>query len=128
MQDFRPNDAMVNFFDLEQTAAFYVKTMRLWQTTQRMVPVRFHTVRYECLVEDLESEVRRVLDFLELEWNPRVLQYADHARGRGRIDTPSYHQVVQPIYDHAKYRWRRYENHLAPVLGVLAPFVESFGY
>jgi len=128
MQNFRPNSAMVNFFDIEQTAAFYAKTMTLWRTTARVVPVRFHTVRYEGLVEDIESEARRIFDFLGLEWDVRVLQYADHARARGRIDTPSYHQVVQPIYDHAKYRWRHYAKQLTPVKGVLAPFIEWFGY
>lgn len=128
MQNFRPNDAMVNFFDLERTTAFYVKVMNLWQTSARVLPIDVHTVRYERLVEDLESEVRLILDFLGLEWDDRVLQYSDHARGRSRIDTPSYFQVVQPIYDHAKYRWRNYERQLGPVVELLEPFVASFGY
>ena len=54
--------------------------------------------------------------------------YAATARARGRINTASYHQVVQPLYSHAKGRWERYREHMEPVLPMLAPWVERFGY
>lgn len=49
------------------------------------------------------------------------------ARGR-RIDTPSYRQVTEPLHGRAKGRWRRYERQMAPVLPVLRPWIETFGY
>ncbi len=68
------------------------------------------------------------MGFLGLAWDDSVLGYAEHARDRGHINTPSYAQVTQPIYDRARFRWLRYAAHLAPVMDTLAPFIEHFGY
>ena len=63
-----------------------------------------------------------------LEWDDRVLGYAEHASRRGTIRTPSYHQVAEPIYRRARYRWKRYAGHLAAVIDPLKPYIDSFGY
>ena len=42
--------------------------------------------------------------------------------------TPSYHQVVRPLYDSSRQRWRRYAGEMGAVLPVLAPFVEALDY
>jgi hypothetical protein len=55
------------------------------------------------------------------------LNFQETARRR-RINTPSYHQVVKPIYRSARERWRNYERHLQPILPHLEPFLEYFGY
>ena len=44
------------------------------------------------------------------------------------ISTPSYHQVVQPLYTRSIGRWRNYLPELEPILPVLAPYVSAFGY
>jgi hypothetical protein len=71
--------------------------------------------------------VKRVLEFLDLEWNDRVLQYDEVARQRF-VNTPSYEQVVQPIYRRAIGRWRHYRDRFAPLLPLLQPHAEAFGY
>ena len=86
------------------------------------------SVKYESLVDDFESETRKLLDFLGVDWDDAVRGYASHAVARGVIDTPSYHQVAQPIYRHAKYRWQRYADRFTPLMDQLAPYIEYFGY
>jgi hypothetical protein len=128
MQAYKINDAMANFFTLKDAAHCYAQVMGLWQHCVAALPMRFHMVRYESLVADLESEVRVLLDFLGVGWDAAVLEHAEHARARGVINTPSYQSVTEPLYQRAKYRWKRYEKEIAPHLGALQPFIEAFGY
>jgi tetratricopeptide (TPR) repeat protein len=128
MQYYQLNAAMANFHTIEDAAELYHRVMSLWLQWTRLFPLNVHIVKYEDLVADLESEARSLIQFLELDWNNVVLDFQAHARQRGKINTPSYEQVVQPIYQQAKYRWQRYERHLRPVLPVLQPFIEAFGY
>lgn len=127
MQNFALNQAMATFFSLEKTAEAYAGVMSLWQEYIGILPIDYHRIRYEDLVADNARETQRLLEFLGLEWNESVLRHDEHARTRG-INTPSYHQVTQPIYQDAKYRWKRYEKHLAGILPVLQPYVDYFDY
>lgn len=128
MQEFELNSAMSNFLSLDAAADFYVKAMTLWNTLESLLPLKIHYVRYESLVADLEAETRALLGFLEVPFDEKVLEFSKHARSRGRINTPSYHQVSKPVYTSAVGRWQRYEKHLAHVLPKLEPFVKHFGY
>ena len=128
MQNFTLNQAMSTFTSLEETAAAYAAVMSLWQEFTKSLPFRYHMIRYEDLVENMEHETRRLLEFLDIEWSDAVLEHVEHAKRRGMIGTPSYHQVTQPIYKSAKYRWKRYARELEPVMNTLKPFIEYFGY
>ena len=128
MSNFRLNSAMANFLRLEDAAEFYDLTFRHWERARALLPVNMHTIVYERLVEDVESEVRPLFDFLGLEWHADALDHRRTARGRGLITTASYSQVTEAIYTRASGRWTRYRAHLEPVLPTLAPWVETFGY
>lgn len=128
MQSFAANEAMASFSTLESTVRTYAAVMGLWQDYARALPLRHHALRYEDMVADLEKETRILLDFLGVEWNEAVLNHTEHARQRSIINTPSYHQVTQPIYQHAKYRWKRYVREFEPMMPALYPFIERFGY
>ena len=128
MQDFGANDAMAGFTSLESIADIYARVMESWREYCDRLPVHWQRIRYEDLVADFEPEARRLLDFLGMEWDDAVLDHTRHAQARGLINTPSYHQVTQPIYQHARYRWKRYEQDFAPVLATLQPYIEHFGY
>lgn len=127
-QDFELNAAMANFTSLEATAQLYARVMAIWQTYATRCAPQVHVIRYERLVTDFESEVRMALDFLGVGWHDGVRDFAAHARARGEIQTPSYHQVVQPLHDRSIGRWRPYARHLAGVRDRLVPIAESFGY
>ena len=65
-------------------------------------------VRYERLVTDFESELRRTLDFLGAEWDPAVLTFAESA-GRRAATTPSYQKVRQGLSLGIQSSWRNYK-------------------
>jgi len=127
MQAMQPNGAMVLFDSLAGTAAFYAQVMGLWLHYRSVLPIEAHPVRYEDLVADLPGQAARILQFLGVAWDDAVLEFAEHARTRA-IATPSYHQVVQPIYRHAVQRWRNYAFAFGAVAPILRPFVDAFGY
>lgn len=128
MQNFRLNHATATFLNLEEGAKIYAQVMRLWQEIVQILPIDYHLIRYEDLVANFENETRALLGFLGLEWRNEVIEYASHALKKGTVNTASYHQVTQPIYQHAKYRWKRYEKQMASILPTLQPFIEYFGY
>ena len=128
MQDFRLNNAMANFLDLKNTAQCYDKVMSLWTAYTGALHLPVHTVKYEQIVGDLEKTVSEVLDFLGLDWEPAMADYKTTAVDRKRIGTPSYHQVVQPIYSRATGRWRRYRANMVTVLPTLLKWAEIHGY
>ncbi len=128
MQAFAPNDAMANFYTIEDTARLYAEVMGLWQHYESLLPLNYHRVKYEDIVADFAGETRRLLNFLGLDWDARVLEYNRHARARKHINTPSYNQVTEEIYTRARYRWQRYDEQLRPVMPMLAPFIDYFGY
>ncbi len=128
MQNFSLNNAMLNFTNLEDTTRLYADVFSLWLKYAKELEPDFIYVRYEDVITDLEKEARRLTGFLDLEWDPEVLNYRQAALGKKRINTPSYHQVIQPLYKDAAGRWKRYENFFAPFRKRLVPFCETFGY
>lgn len=128
MSNFRLNTAMANFLDLKDAAAFYDLTFRYWEHASALFPVDAMTIVYERLVEDVAGEVRPLFDWLGLDWREEALDHQSTAKGRGLITTASYSQVTEPIYKRAAGRWERYRDYLEPIVPVVRPWVEKFGY
>ncbi|ABK46206.1 sulfotransferase [Magnetococcus marinus MC-1] len=94
---------------LEETAHYYrayADLMRLWH---RVLPMPIHDVVYEKMVEDPASEVKKLLEFVGLPWDDACM---NHHQNRRSVQTASSQQVREPIYQHAKQRWKNYEKHL----------------
>ena len=115
-------------FEFESVINYYNKTMGLWQTFKNKLDFKSHSIRYEDLIEDMEKEVRQLLQFLDLPWDEEVLNYRQNAFNRGFINTPSYGQVVKPVYKEARYCWHRYAQYFEPHFEVLKPHCDAFGY
>jgi Flp pilus assembly protein TadD len=128
MQNFRVTSAMSSFLTLENAAGFYDAAMSHWERAREIMPLDVHTVRYEDMVQDLEGELRPLITFLGLEWDDALLNHQKTARDRGYIRTPSYAQVTEKIYTRSSGRWEAYRKHMEPILPILAPWVEKFGY
>jgi len=128
MTRFQPTESGSAFLTLEGTARLYDAMMSLWARSRELLPLQVLDVRYETLVSDAPKELRRVADFLGLQWSERLLDNRSAAQSRGFIKTPSYSQVAEPIYNRAVERWRRYSDQLAPALPVLKPWIERLGY
>jgi hypothetical protein len=84
-------------------------------------------VRYESLIEDFEGTARAACEFLGVDWNARLLDFASRARKRG-ISTPSAAQVTRGLNREGQGVWRRYADQMAAVLPVVDPWVRGFGY
>jgi len=127
MQDYVLTPFMFHFLTLEGTADFYSSVMMFYLQCRSVLPLQFIQFRYEDLIEDLGGEAKRLLHFLGLEWEEGLLDYQETARER-LIKTPSYEQVVQPLYKKAIDRWRNYADLLGPIIPKLAPYLKEFGY
>jgi len=127
MQKFDLNDAMANFLDLKTTALAYESVMDLWLHYRTMLGDSWMEYRYESLVENFDETVTRVLDFIGAGWHEEIETYREAAKKRV-ITTPSYRDVTAPVNSSAVARWRRYEQEIAPIFPVLAPFIEVFAY
>jgi hypothetical protein len=128
MANFQLNHAMRSFVTLEEAARTYDIVLDAWTRAEALLPLDVHRVRYERMVEDLEGEMRALLAFLGLPWDPDVLDNRAAAAKRDHIRTASYSQVTEPIYRRSAGRWQRYRRQMEPVLPILAPWVERMGY
>lgn len=126
--NFRMNDGMASFVDLEQGAELYDRSFSYFERMQSLMPTPAHTIMYEKVVADQNRELRALFDFLELDWHDAVLDHQTTALGRGRIKTASYAQVVEPIYQRSAGRWQNFRKHLEPIFPLVRPWVEKFGY
>lgn len=126
-QRFVPNEAMVQLLDLHSAAAYFDTVMTLLETCRERLGLSLHVVRYEDVVDDLQSQARGLCDFLGLPFDAGVMRFRESALRRD-IRTPSSRQVIEPLYRRSVGRWKAYAEDLAPVLPVLAPWVARFSY
>ncbi len=126
--NFKLNDGMANFLRLDTTAELYDLSFRLFERCRDLLGVQAHAVHYEKIVEDRDAELRPLFDFIGLDWHDAVLDHQSTARDRGYIKTASYAQVVEPIYTRSAGKWRNYRKQLEPVIPVLRPWADKYGY
>lgn len=86
------------------------RMMELWLDA---TDLRAITVRYEDLIAEQETESRRIIDFLGLDWSDDCLRYHSKAR---TAHTLSYDQVRRPIYTSSIGRAKRFGEHLRPLI------------
>jgi tetratricopeptide (TPR) repeat protein len=94
----------------------YQALMAHWRAT--LPSSHFLEVDYEAVVDDVEAEARRMLDFLGLPWDEKVLRFHETERP---VRTASVNQVREPIYRSSAGRWKAHANRLEPLLAALAP-------
>jgi tetratricopeptide (TPR) repeat protein len=121
------NTGNVTLLNLEDTVEIYTRVMGIWRTLAPLIKNPCLEVRYEDMVNDLESVAHKTLDFLGVPWDARVLGFDEHARQKV-VRSPTYADVTKPIYKGAVGRWRNYQKYLEPQLEKLEPFVKAFGY
>lgn len=113
--------------DLEGAARLYDGMMRLAELCRARLPLAWLDIRNEDLVRDFEGETRKLCDFLGLGWQDSLRGFGMQAKSR-TIATPSSAQVTRGLSSAGIGQWRRYREQLAPVLPILQPWVEKFGY
>ena len=126
--NFRPNKAMSNFLELKTVAELYDLSFTCWEAARSQFSLDVHEIVYEKMLDNPRSELQPVFEFLGLDWREEILDHQQTAVSRGVITTASYGQVTEPLYRRAMGRWERYREQLEPVLPILRPWIEKFGY
>jgi tetratricopeptide (TPR) repeat protein len=125
MRQFPLNPISVEFLTLEGAAISVARDLQLWQRLKQQLPNQWLEVRYEDMITDLESSSKATLEFLGVNWDPAVLNFH---RSTAPVTSPTYEAVAKPIYQSASGRWKNYESQLQPVLPILQPVIETWGY
>ena len=110
-------------YDLAEIGRYYRDYVELMDHWDRVLPGCVLRMQYEDVVADTENEVRRLLNYCGLEFEPECLRFYETERA---IRTPSSEQVRQPIYSGATEQWRNYEGHLEPLVEALGPIMDRY--
>ena len=127
-QNFSLNDAMANMVSLDKICALYDVCMETLMVAAEKLQPNIVLIKYETLLSDVKGEVAPALDALGLAWDENMEDHTAAARDRGFISTPSYSQVSQPLYMHAKNKWLNYKEELEDFRPAVEKWVKHFGY
>jgi tetratricopeptide (TPR) repeat protein len=104
-------------YSVEDITRYYRMYMDLMAHWDRALPGKILRVEHESVVEDLESNVRRILDFCGLKFEPACIEFHKTKRS---VHTASSEQVRQPIFREGLDQWRRYDAWLGAFKSALA--------
>lgn len=110
----KKNDYAYRKQDIAWMYAMYRRLMSHWE---QVLPGRIHDIDYEAVVNDPEAELRALIEWLKLEWEPAML--ADSPDKEVAIATASLWQARQPVYSRSVGRARHYEPWIAELRDVL---------
>ncbi len=110
-------------YDLGELGRYYTDYVELMAHFDEVLPGRVHRVFYEELIEDTETQVRRLLDHCGLQFEPACLRFYENERA---VRTASSEQVRTPIYRDGVEQWRNYEPWLAQLQAALGPVLEAY--
>ena len=113
MQPFVPNNAMSNFYNLEDAILIYDKIMQLWSFYEEKLDINTHIIKYEEVVNNFDLSISALLKFLEIDWSDKLKEFYKTAEKRGIINTPSYNQINQPLYQKSIDRWKNYKKYFS---------------
>jgi tetratricopeptide (TPR) repeat protein len=110
-------------YSLEDVGRFYRDYVELMDHFDRVIPGKVHRVIYENMIEDTETEVRRLLSYCGLSFEAACLRFYENDRP---VRTPSSQQVRRPIYREGVEHWRHYESWLGPLKEALREVVDLY--
>ncbi|WP_374557388.1 sulfotransferase [Thermomonas sp.] len=110
-------------YDLADLGQYYADYVALMAHFDAVLPGRIHRVIYEDMVADTEAQVRALLDYCGLEFDPRCLRFFENDRA---VRTASSEQVRRPIYREGLDQWRRFAPWLGPLEDALGPVLTHY--
>ncbi|MDA0796306.1 MAG: sulfotransferase [Proteobacteria bacterium] len=110
-------------YSLSDIGRFYHDYVGLMTHFDEVLPGRIHRVIYEDTVEDTEAQVRKLLAYCQLDFEPACLRFFENQRG---VRTASSEQVRQPIYRQGMQQWTNYEPWLKPLREALGPALDAY--
>lgn len=102
--------------DLRELGVYHGHFRTLMKHWLALFPDAIHTVNYENMVADQRRETERLLEYCGLPWDERCMRFHEHGRA---VRTLSLTQVRKPMYQSSSQLWRKYEEHLQPLLEML---------
>ena len=110
-------------YDLADLGGYYRHYVELMAHFDAVLPGRVHRVFYESMVQDTEAEVRRLLTYCGLPFEPGCLRFYETERA---VRTASSEQVRTPIYRDGMQQWQNYEPWLGPLKVALGPVLDAY--
>lgn len=126
-QDFDLNPYMARFLDVEAAGGFHAEVMEFWLEMRQIITMPWIEVQYRNLVRTFEAETARVAEFLDVSWSGSVHEFDRAAQSRA-VSSASFLSVTRKLDESSIGRWRDYREHLDPILKVVRPIVDAFGY
>ena len=109
-------------YDLTDIGRYYTDYVALMDHWDTVLPGRILRVQYEDVVADVDSQVRRILDFCELPFEDACVRFHETERA---VRTPSSEQVRQPIFQSGLAQWRNFEHRLQPLKAALGGLINE---
>ena len=111
-------------YSMEHIARYYRMYVDLMAHWDRVLPGKVLRVHHEDVVRDLDGQVRRLLDFCGLDFEPSCLEFH---KTRRAVHSASSEQVHLPLYSEGVDQWRHFDPWLAPLKSALAPVRDGHG-
>jgi hypothetical protein len=99
-------------YGLEEIGTYYKDYLELMDHWDSVLPGRVLRVQYEDVVADLDTQVRRILEYCGLPFEDSCISFHETSRS---VRTPSSEQVRQPIYNSGLDQWKNFEPYLGPL-------------
>lgn len=110
-------------YSIEDIARYYRTYIELMKHWDEVLPGRILRIEHEDVVDDLEGNVRRILDFCGLEFEPACVEFHKTERS---IRTASSEQVRQPIFREGLDQWKNYEPYLGSLKTALGDALDRY--
>ena len=110
-------------YSLEDIGRYYRDYIELMAFFDQVLPGRIHRVNYEAMIDDSESEIRRLFDYCGLPFEKACLRFYENERA---VRSASSQQVRKPIFRESLNHWRHYEPWLSPLKEALGAVLESY--
>jgi tetratricopeptide (TPR) repeat protein len=110
-------------YSIEDIARYYRTYLELMRHWDRVLPGRVLRIQHEDVVDDLAGNVRRILDFCGLEFEPQCVEFHKTERS---VRTASSEQVRQPIFREGLDQWKHFEPWLEPLKQALGDALNHY--
>ena len=110
-------------YGLEEIGTYYKDYVELMDHWDKVLPGKVLRVQYEDVVVDLDTQVRRILDYCGLDFEDSCISFHETERS---VRTPSSEQVRQPIYQSGVDQWKNFEANLEPLKKALGPVLKRY--
>ena len=99
--------------DFNDLAGFYSSYRELMDFWHELFPQRIYNLCYEDLTENQEIETKKLLQYLELEWDEECLNFFENDRA---VKTPSTLQVRKKMYKGSSDAWKKHWAYIQPLI------------